>query len=84
MIIKYKQRRKELYIWEEWILRRSSFLISEYLFCQKDNSTHMDTQRHSDQGYARLLMQKDKKFSAPTLKMACIYYERMDQHTSQK
>jgi len=31
MIIKYKQRRKELYVWEEWILRRSSFRNSEYL-----------------------------------------------------
>jgi len=33
MIIKYKQRRKELYVWEEWVLRRSSFLDSEYLSC---------------------------------------------------
>ena len=31
---KYKQRRKEVYVWEEWILRRSSFRNFEYLSYQ--------------------------------------------------
>jgi len=80
MITKYKQRRKELYVWEEWILRRSSFRNSEYLSCLLDNSTHTDRQQHSDQRYARLPMQKDKRFSAPILKTVYTYYQWMDRH----